>query len=77
MKSVIIDEDAIKKSCEFPCLRKHRVTGSLVLFIEDNSGTIIYCDDPNKIGHYSDGWACYNDYAIWTPINAITIKFEM
>lgn len=66
MKSTLIEDTEIK----YPCLRKSRVNGSVILFIDRSTGTIV-----NKgksacyLGEYSDSWIDSEDKDFWEIYN--------
>jgi len=69
IKSVV--KDKLIKENEYPIL-KISLTGSIVLFISENEGTV--CNSlmgAHKLGYYSDSW----DDSVFTKFNGeITLK---
>lgn len=60
---------------EFPLLRRSKANKFVVLFTNENTGTVL-ADPINAygIGHHSTQWTDCNREAVWEPIGAVTLK---
>lgn len=62
---------------DFPCLRRSRSTGQVVLFSGLSEGVILHPANtlaPDPIGCYSTSWVKATDEEAWEPVRSITIE---
>ena len=45
---------------EFPKLMKSITTNTIVLFVDENSGTVVLDNSGYELGNYLDGWVSSN-----------------
>lgn len=67
-----------KKKNIFPCLKRNKKEGFVVLFINESAGTVIYSDEKTtnyNFGYYSASWiSCFKD-GEWDDFNGkVTIE---
>jgi len=56
----------------FPLLANSKHYESVVLFINKNTGTVVFNSKSYKIGHYSDDWVDVTDTKTWEILPAGT-----
>lgn len=62
---------------DFPCLRRSRSTGQVVLFSGLSEGVVLHPANtlaPDPVGCYSTSWVKATDEEAWEPIKSITIE---
>lgn len=67
----------IEAVVDFPCLRRSRSTGQVVLFSGLCEGMVLHPANtltPDPIGCYSATWVKATDEEVWEPIKSITIE---
>ncbi|MBV8248475.1 MAG: hypothetical protein JO200_08480 [Comamonas sp.] len=65
------------QAIKFPCVRKDRNSGMLVLFTAETRGTVIKaCESmpTHPVGFYSDGWAGASDRSEWGKTSVQQIR---
>ncbi len=66
-----------KAAISFPCLRRSRSNGQVVLFSSVCEGVVLHPANtlaPDPVGCYSTGWVRATDEEAWGPVESITIE---
>lgn len=67
----------IEAVVDFPCLRRSRSSGQVVLFSGLREGTVLHPANtlaPDAVGCYSATWPLATDTNAWEPVKSITIE---
>lgn len=62
---------------DFPCLRRSRSNGQVVLFSGLSEGMVLHPANtlaPDPIGCYATSWVKATDEKAWEPVKSITIE---
>jgi len=64
----------------FPALYRHVASGLVVLFVDQQKGTILHVGGSNRIfGEYYEEFACCDDRSLWVPLlpgESVTLTVE-
>lgn len=66
-----------KAAINFPCLRRSRSSGQVVLFSAMCEGVVLHPANtlaPDPVGCYSTSWVRATDEEAWGPVESITIE---
>lgn len=75
MEAQILEYDATGPNT-FPCIRKNKKTGLIVLFTGKQTGTALNSDSGTSLGFHCNTFKKYDDYESWEIVNSITINFK-
>ena len=75
MEAKIVEYDATVPNI-FPCIRKNKKTGLIVLFTSKQTGTALNSDEGTNLGFHCTIWKRYDDKETWEVVNSITINYK-
>ena len=77
MKSEIVESPIEKKEIKFPLAAKATKNGTIVLFTDTTTGTVLFSgDNSDKLGDYKEHWITVNSTGTWQILDSVTITFE-
>lgn len=71
--AIHVEINEVSNIDKFPCLRKSRRSGLVVLFTAYQEGIVLVGTHEYEVGHKSDDWIEFSNENNWEIVNSLTI----